>query len=169
MVHEANPKVYKSFGPGGTFELNGRRYDVFDVDLPTSIEMLKQARKRASATPLRELGQHPEDGTPIAIFEGRYGQYVKYGEVNVTIPKGTAIEDVRLDQVVQWAADKIDSGRGVPRRKRASKAPTNGQPAAKPKQAKPPAPKKKAPPRKKAAKAKTKGTKRPKRRKGKSD
>ncbi len=169
VVHEANPKVYKSFGPGGTFELNGRRYDVFDVDLPTSVEMLKQARKRASATPLRELGQHPEDGTPIAIFEGRYGQYVKYGPVNVTIPKGTAIEDVRLEQVVQWAADKIDSGRGVPRRKRASKAPTNGQPAAKPKQAKPPAPKKKAPPPKKAAKAKTKGAKRPKRKKGKSD
>ena len=70
VVHEATPKVYKSFGPGGTFELNGRRYDVFDVDLPTAIEMLKQARKRASATPLRELGQHPEDGTPIADFRG---------------------------------------------------------------------------------------------------
>jgi DNA topoisomerase I len=168
VVHEANPKVYKSFGPGGTFELNGRRYDVFDVDLPTSIEMLKQARKRASATPLRELGQHPEDGTPIAIFEGRYGQYVKYGDVNVTIPKGTAVEDVRLDQVVQWAADKIASGRGVPRRKRAAKPPTNGQAAAKPKQAKPPAPKKKAPapPRKKAAKAATKRAKGPKRKKG---
>jgi DNA topoisomerase I len=166
VVHEATPKVYKSFGPGGTFEHNGRRYDVFDVDLPTAIEMLKQARKRASVTPVRELGQHPEDGTPIAIFEGRYGPYVKYGPVNVTIPKGTAIEDVRLEQVAQWAADKIASGRGVPRRKRASKAPTNGQPAAKPKQAKPSAPKKKAPPRKKAAKAKTKRAKRPKRKKG---
>ena len=90
--------------------------------------------------------------------------------MNVTIPKGTTIEDVRLEQVVQWAADKIDSGRGVPRRKRASKAPTNGQPAAKPKQTKPPAPKKKAPPRKKARESQVpSGAKRPKRKKGKSD
>ena len=166
VMHDAPQKVYKSFGPGGSFELNGRKYDVFDVDLPAAIEMLKQARKRASATPVRELGQHPEDGTPIAIFEGRYGPYVKYGAVNVTIPKGTNIEEVRLEQVVQWAAEKIARDGDNPPRKRATKAPRNGRPPAAPKKAKPSSPKKKSPPKKKAP---PKRAKKSKRRKGKSD
>jgi DNA topoisomerase-1 len=166
VMHDAPQKVYKSFGPGGTFELNGRKYDVFDVDLPAAIEMLKQARKRASATPVRELGQHPEDGTPIAIFEGRYGPYVKYGAVNVTIPKGTNIEDVRLEQVVQWAAEKIARDGDNPPRKRATKAARNGRPKAAAKKAPPSAPKKKSSPKKKAP---PKRAKKSKRRKGKSD
>ncbi|HEV3299784.1 MAG TPA: type I DNA topoisomerase [Planctomycetaceae bacterium] len=126
VVHEG---VFKSFGKDGTFEHNGRRYDVLDVDLETAIEMLKQARKRASATPVRELGKHPEDGSPVAIFEGKYGPFVRYGSVNVTIPKGTTVEEVKIEQVAQWAADKAARGgpargRRAPRR---TKAATNGQ------------------------------------------
>jgi DNA topoisomerase-1 len=169
VMHDAPQKVYKSFGPGGTFEINGRKYDVFDVDLPTAIEMLKQARQRASATPVKELGQHPEDGTPVAIFEGRYGPYVKYGAVNVTIPKGTNIEEVKLEQVAQWAAEKIARDGDNPPRKRATRASRNGRPPAAPKEAKPSSPKKKAPPKKKARSKPAKRPKKAKRRKGKSD
>jgi DNA topoisomerase I len=168
VVHEATPKVYKSFGRDGTFEHNGRRVDVLTVDLETAVEMLKQARVRASATPLRELGQHPEDGTPVAIFEGRYGPFVRYGSVNVTIPKGTRTEEVRIEQVAEWAAEKAERGGGTPaRRSRGAKAPKNGKPAARPPRAKAAAaaknPVKKAPTRKK--KAARSAAKRPSRRK----
>jgi DNA topoisomerase I len=173
VVHEAVPKVYKSFGRDGTFEHNGRRYDVLNVDLETAVEMLKQARQRASATPVRELGKHPEDGSPVAIFEGRYGAFVRYGSVNVTIPKGTSQEEVRLEQVAEWAADKVARGGTGARRKRTPKSPRNGQPAARPargvraKSASPTgtdrpktaaAPRKKAPVRKKAARSAAKRT-----------
>ncbi len=126
VVHEG---VFKSFGKDGTFEHNGQRSDVLTVDLETAVEMLKQARKRASATPVRELGKHPEDGSPVAIFEGKYGPFVRYGSVNVTIPKGTTVEEVKFEQVAQWAADKVarggpSRGRRTPRR---AKAATNGQ------------------------------------------
>ncbi|HEV8002701.1 MAG TPA: type I DNA topoisomerase [Planctomycetaceae bacterium] len=125
VVHDG---VFKSFGKDGTFELNGRRYDVLDVDLETSIEMLKQARKRASATPVRELGTHPEDGSAVAIFEGKYGPYVRYGSVNVTIPKGMTVEEVKLEEVAKWAADKIARGGPVRGgRTRKAKSATNGQ------------------------------------------
>jgi DNA topoisomerase-1 len=125
VVHEG---VFKSFGKNGVFEHNGRPWDVLTVDLETAVEMLKQARKRASATPVRELGAHPEDGTPVAIFEGRYGPFVRYGDVNVTIPKGTSIDEVKLEQVAQWAADKLARGGPVSgRRSRRSKAPANGE------------------------------------------
>lgn len=162
VVHEATSKVYKSFGRDGTFEHNGRRYDVFSVDLETAIEMLKQARQRQSATPVRELGQHPEEGTPVAVFEGRYGPFVRYGSVNVTIPKGVTIDEVRLEQVVEWAADKIARGGAPAPRKRAAKAPKNGRPAAPVARAKSAAPRKKAAARKKAGRS---AAKRPKRRK----
>jgi DNA topoisomerase I len=168
VVHDAPQKVYKSFGPGGTFEINGQKYDVFSVDLTAAVEMLKQARKRASATPVRELGSHPEDGTPVGVFEGRYGPYVKYGAVNVTIPKGTTIEEIRLEQVAQWAADKIARDGDAPSRKRATRAPKNGRAAA-PKKAPAAVAKKKSPPKKKSPGAKPKSAKKPKRRKGKAD
>jgi DNA topoisomerase-1 len=125
VVHEG---VFKSFGKDGSFEHNGRRYDVLDVDLETAVEMLKQARKRASATPVRELGKHPEDGSPVAIFEGKYGPFVRYGAVNVTIPKGTSVEEVKLEEVAKWAADKLARGGPVRGgRTRKTKAATNGQ------------------------------------------
>jgi DNA topoisomerase-1 len=125
VVHEG---VFKSFGKDGSFEHNGRRHDVLTVDLETAVEMLKQARKRASATPVRELGKHPEDGSPVAIFEGRYGPFVRYGDINVTIPKGTPLEEVKLKQVAQWAAEKAARGGPVrARRTRGTKAARNGQ------------------------------------------
>lgn len=127
VVHDG---TYKSFGRDGSFELNGRRFDVLNVDLETALEMLKLARKRASATPLRELGKHPEDGSPVAIFEGKYGPFARYGAVNVTIPKGTNLEEVKLEQVAQWAAEKAarePSGRsrGARRAKAAAKPPAS--------------------------------------------
>jgi DNA topoisomerase-1 len=121
VVHDG---VFKSFGKDGTFEHNGRRFDVFDIDLESALEMLKQARKRASATPIRELGTHPDDGSAISVFEGRYGPFVRYGAINVTIPKGMKIEDVRLDEVAQWAAEKAARSPAPARRgARKSKAP----------------------------------------------
>ncbi len=62
VVHEATPKVYKSFGPRGTFEINGRACDVFTVDLEFAVEMLKQARKRPGAVALRNWERTPKTG-----------------------------------------------------------------------------------------------------------
>jgi DNA topoisomerase-1 len=74
------------------------------------------------------LGTHPEDGSAVAIFEGKYGPYVRYGSVNVTIPKGMTVEEVKLEEVAKWAADKIARGGPVRGgRTRKAKSATNGQ------------------------------------------
>ena len=44
----------------------------------------------------------------VAIFDGRYGPYVKHGKINVTIPKDQVIESVRLEDAVQWIQDKAE-------------------------------------------------------------
>ena len=86
-------KVYKSLG---------KEDDILTIDLPRAVELLKQARKRSAPTPIRDLGKHPEDEEPIGIFDGRYGPYVKHGKINATIPKEYEVENVTLEQAVEW-------------------------------------------------------------------
>ena len=45
--------------------------------------------RRAGATPLREIGVHPADGKPVQLFDGKYGPYVKHGDLNASLPRGT--------------------------------------------------------------------------------
>ena len=99
-------KTYKSIGKEGTCTTaDGRTVDVRTIDLETAVELLKQAKSRA-AEPLRELGPHPDDGEMIAIYDGRYGPYVKHKRINATIPKDTDVESVRLEEAVTWLAAK---------------------------------------------------------------
>ena len=113
--------VYKSFGKDGNFDHEGTVVNVLTVELPIAVEMLKQARRRSAPTPIRELGPHPEDGELIAIFDGRYGPYVKHGKINATIPKDREIESVRLDEAVVWINDRA-AKKGVKRKATKKKA-----------------------------------------------
>lgn len=47
---------------------------------------------RAATPPLRELGTDPASGKPLVVKDGRFGPYVTDGETNVTIPRGTDVE-----------------------------------------------------------------------------
>jgi DNA topoisomerase-1 len=54
---------------------------------------------------LKDLGEHP-DGGSIQVLAGRYGPYVTYQKVNVTLPKDMQPEAVTLDQALTWLAAK---------------------------------------------------------------
>jgi DNA topoisomerase-1 len=111
-------KVFGSFDKKThTYEFNGETYNVLDITMDAAVEMLRNTKKRAAPTPLRELGNHPEDNSPIQIFEGKFGPYIKHATTNATIPKDTDISTVTLDQAVQWIADKISKGGGKPGKK----------------------------------------------------
>ena len=119
------------------FEHGGKSYSVFDVTLPVAEAMLKQSKKRAAPDPLRDLGEHPTDGKPVQIFEGKYGPYIKHGKINATLPKDADPKDVSMDEAVRLIAEKEAKGGGKRGRKKVTK--------------KAPARKKAAPKRKKAA------------------
>lgn len=111
-------KVFGSFDKKThTYEFNGETYNVLDITMDAAVEMLRNTKKRAAPTPLRELGNHPEDNSPIQIFEGKFGPYIKHATTNATIPKDTDISTVTLEQAVQWIADKISKGGGKPGKK----------------------------------------------------
>ena len=93
-------------------------------------------RDPEAAKALRVLGQHP-DGGEIAVFEGRYGPYIKWEKINATLPKDITPEDVALDQALQLIAEKAAKGGKKP-----AKAATAKKTAAQKTPAKKPAAKK---------------------------
>ncbi|MGX9355321.1 type I DNA topoisomerase [Roseobacteraceae bacterium S113] len=115
--------------------------DVFEVGMNRAVELLAEKRANpgrrgggAAAKPLREMGEHPEDGGAINIMDGRYGAYVKWEKVNATLPKDTKPEDVTMEMAVALIAEKAaKSGKkkAAPKKKAAAKKTTAKKPAAK--------------------------------------
>lgn len=106
-------KVFASFDRRShTIEHEGKTWNVLDVPMEAAVEMLRNTRKRAAPTPLRELGNHPVDEAPVQIFEGRYGPYVKHGKVNATVPKDMDMSTISLEQALDWLAEKAAKGGG---------------------------------------------------------
>ncbi|WP_298868141.1 type I DNA topoisomerase [uncultured Gimesia sp.] len=106
---ETGKKVNAGIGRFGPYVLHDKVYkslakedDILTIELPRAVELLKQARQRSAPTPIRDLGKHPEDEEPVAIFDGRYGPYVKHGKINATIPKGYEVENVTMELAVDW-------------------------------------------------------------------
>ncbi|CAG0975770.1 DNA topoisomerase 3 [Burkholderiales bacterium] len=99
------------------------------------------ARSAPAAT--RVLGKHPKDGKPVEVYAGRYGPYVKHGDVNATIPERERADTITLDEAVALVDEKAGrspsrparataKARGVarepspPARKRTARSPSAG-------------------------------------------
>ena len=126
-VHpETGAKVKAAIGRFGPYVVHdqgkeGKDYrsikapdDVLSITLDRALEMLAQPKAsrgtRRTAPPLRELGAHPEDNEPVNVYDGRYGPYVKHGKTNASVPKEVTVEDVTLEQALEWLAAKASSG-----------------------------------------------------------
>lgn len=116
---EDGEMVEAGIGRYGPFVKHGRIYanlkevdDVFSIGMNRAVEEI--ARKLASrggagreqAKPLYELGEHPTDGGPVNVYDGRYGPYVKFGKINATLPKDFSPEAVTMDIAVALIAEK---------------------------------------------------------------
>ncbi|MCH2210133.1 MAG: type I DNA topoisomerase [Fuerstiella sp.] len=147
-------KVYASFDrKTHVKEFDGQLYNVLNVTMDVAVDMLKNVKKRAAPTPVREVGKHPDDDAVIGVFEGRYGPYVKHGKINATIPKGHEIDDVTLAEALEWLEEKA-AKKGI-RKKAAKKTASKKKKAAKKTSAKKKAAKKKTVKKKSAEKKST--------------
>lgn len=70
------------------------------------------ARKKAQATPLKELGVDPVSNGKMTIKTGRYGAYITDGTTNVSLGKKVAVEDV-TDAL---ASEMLEKKRHMPKR-----------------------------------------------------
>ncbi len=101
--------------------------EIFTIGMNRAVEVLaeklaKRGQRGQAVPPLKELGEHPENGGPVNVMEGRYGPYVKWEKVNATIPKGTEPGDVTMAQAVEWIAERAaKSGKKTAAKKPAAK------------------------------------------------
>ena len=96
------------FGPyikhDGAFKSIPKTDSVYDIKLDRAVELLAQAKTRGGGG--RKLGVHPDDERAITIHSGRYGPYLKYGTVNVTIPEAIDPEKITLEEALGLIAAK---------------------------------------------------------------
>jgi DNA topoisomerase-1 len=93
------------------------------VTLDRALELLaepKKGRRRSAPKVLRELGEHPDDGEPVRILDGRYGPYVKHGKTNASLPKGLPPESVDMKRAMELIAER--EARGPAKRKRSGRS-----------------------------------------------
>ncbi|MEG4058635.1 MULTISPECIES: type I DNA topoisomerase [unclassified Microcoleus] len=125
---ETGAKVQANLGMYGPYVVHdqgkvGKDYrsikppdDVLTITLDRALELLSQpkaARGRSkTATPLKELGAHPESGEPINVYDGRYGPYVKHGDINASLSKDESVENFTLQRALELLATKEAAGGG---------------------------------------------------------
>ena len=102
--------------------------EVFTVGMNRAVQLLAEkvasrgGRGRA-AKPIRELGEHPEAGGPVNIFDGKYGPYVKWEKINATIPDTIEPGDLTMAQAVDLIDERAaKTGKKVTKKKAPAKA-----------------------------------------------
>lgn len=83
----------------------------------------KRGRGRTAKPPLKELGVDPVSEKPIVVKEGRFGEYITDGVTNITIPRGTTVDELTHERAVELLQEK--------REKAPAKKKTTRKPAAK--------------------------------------
>lgn len=108
-IHPETGKPIKAnigrFGPylqhDGKFTSLKGDDDVLTIGINRAVIVIAENTKKAANEPLRDLGKHPETGKDIKVYDGRYGPYVKHEKVNASLPKGTSVDAVTLEEAVK--------------------------------------------------------------------
>ncbi|MCJ8275379.1 MAG: DNA topoisomerase, partial [Bdellovibrionales bacterium] len=146
------------FGPyvvcDGDFRSVPKTQSLFEVDFEFAMGLLSQPKKgRGRATPLKELGKHPDTEEAMEVFNGRYGPYVKMGKINASLPDDIEVDAMTAEKAIELLADKLTKTTKKKTKKKATKKAKVAKKAAKKKLTKKKATKKAA--TKKATKKKT--------------
>ncbi|HEU5355470.1 MAG TPA: type I DNA topoisomerase [Actinocrinis sp.] len=96
---------------------------IFSVTLDEALAIYAQPKARGgrgtAKPPLRQFGADPVSGKPIAVKDGRFGPYITDGETNITVPRGTSVEELTEERAIELLAEK--RAKGPAPKKRAAK------------------------------------------------
>jgi DNA topoisomerase-1 len=140
---ETGKPITAGLGRYGPFILHDGTYanlpsaeEVFSVGINRAVVLLAEKKagkggrfQRAAPTVLRELGEHPAEGGRIQVLSGRYGPYVKYGDVNATLPRSKAPEALTVEEAVQLIAERVAKGPSKAKGRSRGKASSSTKPA----------------------------------------
>ena len=112
-------------GRFGPYVQHGKSYanltagdDVLSIGANRAITLLEEKKARGprkgrfGADPGRALGEHPAQGGPVVVKNGRYGPYVSHAGVNATLPSDLTPETTTLDQAVVLLDARAARGAG---------------------------------------------------------
>jgi len=131
------------FGPylkkGSDSRSIGTEEEIFTITLEQALEIYSQPKQRgarAAVPPLAEFGDDPVSERKIVVKEGRFGPYITDGVTNITVPRGTEVEELTREIAIELLADKRERGpvkrtTKAPAKKAAAKAPAKKKVAAK--------------------------------------
>jgi DNA topoisomerase-1 len=101
-----------------------------DVTLEQAVHLLAQpkavGRGRAAAKrePLKVFDASPVTGQKVQLLDGRYGPYVTDGETNASLPKGSSVDELTMNEALDLLAARAAAG--PPKRKAAKRKVASG-------------------------------------------
>ncbi len=129
---EDGENIDAAIGRFGPYVKHGKIYanlpnveEVWEIGLNRAVTLIEEKRanpgrgRGQAATPVRDLGKHPDTDEPVGVFEGRYGPYVKHMKTNATLPNTMEVERITLDEAVELIA--VRDAKGPKKKKKATK------------------------------------------------
>jgi DNA topoisomerase-1 len=133
---EDGEMIIAGVGRFGPYVKHGKTYanledgdEVLSIGLNRAVTLIAEKKlkpgrgRRFGADPGKALGDHPAQGGPIVVKNGRYGAYVSHDGVNATLPSDMTPDTVTLEQAVGLLEARVAKGGGKPAKgKKAAKA-----------------------------------------------
>ncbi|MBL7665360.1 MAG: type I DNA topoisomerase [Bacteriovoracaceae bacterium] len=98
------------FGPyvvhDGEFRSLKKTDDVYTITLKRAVELLAEEKKsKRGSTLIKDFDKHPKTKKKLAVYQGKYGFYIKHGTKNITIPEESRdlakIEKMKVEDIVK--------------------------------------------------------------------
>ncbi len=138
---ESGCRVQAGLGPYGAYVVHdqgkvGKDYrslkkedDVLGITLERAIELLAQPKlgrggRGQAAKPLKDLGVHPADESPVTLHKGPYGLYVKHEKTNASLQEGQTEENITLAIALELLAAKASTKKTTTKKTGAKKTTT---------------------------------------------
>ena len=109
-----------------------------EIRLSEALELLAQPKvqKRGfgqKREPLKQLEVSPVTGSPVQLFDGRYGMYITDGVTNASLPKDLAAENLTFERALELLRERaaIAPAKGAKGRKGAKKTASGPKKSAK--------------------------------------
>ncbi|AIL64620.1 DNA topoisomerase 1 [Rickettsiales bacterium Ac37b] len=106
-IHPETGQVVKAgIGRFGPYLFYNKSYtsipasdDILTIGINRAVSLIAEKGSK-KIEPVKVLGMHPVLNQELAVYEGRYGLYIKLGKVNISLPKNINLDELTLQETV---------------------------------------------------------------------